>query len=193
MTGNSPLAPCRNSSSSVVTMTTTFANSIPSANARRVWVPSPSRFQLNNSPKPLSVSPTRRLSVGPAGARSGPPPIGALVIELDVDLLRLTRPARDHPDAALGRPRLRVLQKDLGADGLGETEAHQDQAKLRLSTTPVHASAVFARRDIATTAQPEVLLEPLGAPFPDDTLLDTVRWLPAGLSLVIYEEMMRGE
>ena len=53
----SPLMPRKNSCPKVVTVTVARANSTPSASARTVWEPSPSLFQLNNSPKPLFVSP----------------------------------------------------------------------------------------------------------------------------------------
>ena len=52
----SPLAPRTNSSPKVVTMKVARLNSTPSAKARMVCSPSPIRFQLNSSPKPLLPS-----------------------------------------------------------------------------------------------------------------------------------------
>ena len=51
-----PLHPRRNSPS-VVTRTVARPNSTPSTEATTACAPSPSRFQLNKRPKPLSVSP----------------------------------------------------------------------------------------------------------------------------------------
>ena len=69
--------PVRNSPPSVVTAKLTSANSTPSANARRLWTPSPARFQLKVKPNPVSARPqvpaVSGRSVPWAVAMSGPP------------------------------------------------------------------------------------------------------------------------